>query len=141
MLTLEAHWQGGPQCFGSPYICAIGDTVTGGTHACCSWHGTGRLQQARCAYAWEMLCTACVLSLALLPTDSPLPACLPACLRAGEKGTQGSLEYLVYTNVLVGVAAQYGLKPVMDYGDPQLAALFDRVRRRCVWPGCLCVGG
>lgn len=30
MLTIEAHWQGGPECFGSPYICAIGDTVTGG---------------------------------------------------------------------------------------------------------------
>jgi mRNA (guanine-N7-)-methyltransferase len=73
MLTIEAHWQGGPQCFGSPYICAIGDTVTG-----------------------------------------------------RQKGTQGSLEYLVYTNVLVGVAAQYGLRPVLDYGDPQLAALFDR---------------
>ena len=33
----------------------------------------------------------------------------------------------MYKNVLVGVAAQYGLKPVLDYGDPQLAALFDRV--------------
>lgn len=30
MLTIEAHWQGEPACFGSPYICAIGDTVTGG---------------------------------------------------------------------------------------------------------------
>lgn len=72
MLTIEAHWKKGPQCFGSPYICAIGDTVTG-----------------------------------------------------GEKGTQGSYEYLVYSNALVGVAAQYGLKPVLDYADPQLAGLFD----------------
>ncbi|KAL4442986.1 hypothetical protein ABPG77_008477 [Micractinium sp. CCAP 211/92] len=72
MLTIEAHWQGTPGCFGSPYICAIGDTVTG-----------------------------------------------------GEKGTQGSYEYLVYSNVLVGVAAQYGLRPVLDYGDPALAELFE----------------
>ncbi|KAL4457714.1 hypothetical protein ABPG75_012579 [Micractinium tetrahymenae] len=72
MLTIEAHWQGNPGCFGSPYICAIGDTVTG-----------------------------------------------------GEKGTQGSYEYLVYSNVLVGVAAQYGLRPVLDYGDPALAELFE----------------
>ncbi len=35
MLRIEAHWQGPPQCFGSPYICAIGDTVTSGMlHAC-----------------------------------------------------------------------------------------------------------
>lgn len=30
MLTVEAKWKGAPDCFGSPYICAIGDTVTGG---------------------------------------------------------------------------------------------------------------
>lgn len=30
MLTIEARWEGHPACFGSPYICAIGDTVTGG---------------------------------------------------------------------------------------------------------------
>lgn len=30
MLTIEARWAGQPGCFGSPYICAIGDTVTGG---------------------------------------------------------------------------------------------------------------
>lgn len=46
---------------------------------------------------------------------------------AGEKGTQGSYEYLVYSNVLVGVAAQYGLRPVLDYGDPALAELFEVV--------------
>lgn len=30
MLKVEARWQGQPQPFGSPYVCAIGDTVTGG---------------------------------------------------------------------------------------------------------------
>ena len=70
MLTIEAHWKGQPQCFGSPYICAIGDTVTG-----------------------------------------------------GDKGTAGSYEYLVYSNVLAGVAAQVGLKPVLDYDDEELEAM------------------
>ncbi|PSC71583.1 Golgi apparatus membrane ECHIDNA [Micractinium conductrix] len=73
MLTIEAHWKGMPEVFGSPYICAIGDTVTG-----------------------------------------------------GEKGTQGSYEYLVYTNVLAGVAAQYGLKPVLQYDDADLDHMFER---------------
>lgn len=30
----------------------------------------------------------------------------------------------------VGVAAQFGLKPVLDYGDPNLASMFDPVRRK-----------
>lgn len=64
MLTIEARWKGMPSTFGSPYICAIGDTVTG-----------------------------------------------------GEEGTEGSLEYLVYQNVLVGVAKEYGLEPVIQYDD------------------------
>jgi len=72
MLRIEARWQGTPATFGSPYICAIGDTVTG-----------------------------------------------------GEQGTEGSLEYLVYQNVLIGVAAQYGLRPVLDYGDAALEGCFD----------------
>jgi 2-polyprenyl-3-methyl-5-hydroxy-6-metoxy-1,4-benzoquinol methylase len=67
MLTVEARWKGMPQPFGSPYICAIGDTVTG-----------------------------------------------------GEEGTEGSLEYLVYQSVLVGVAKEVGLEPVLDYQDPEL---------------------
>lgn len=67
MLKVEARWQGMPSTFGSPYICAIGDTVTG-----------------------------------------------------GEQGTEGSLEYLVYQNVLVHVAQQVGLDPVIDYQDPDL---------------------
>lgn len=67
MLTIEARWKGMPATFGSPYICAIGDTVTG-----------------------------------------------------GEEGTEGSLEYLVYQNVLVGVAKEYGLEPVTQYDDPAL---------------------
>ncbi len=33
MLHIEAHWVGQPQCFGSPYICSIGDTVTSGEQA------------------------------------------------------------------------------------------------------------
>lgn len=69
MLTIEARWKGMPATFGSPYICAIGDTVTG-----------------------------------------------------GEEGTEGSLEYLVYQNVLVGVAKEYGLVPVVQYDDPSLEA-------------------
>lgn len=72
MLRIEAKWQGMPAVFGSPYICAIGDTVTG-----------------------------------------------------GEQGTAGSLEYLVYENVLAGVAAQYGLKPVLDYQAPNLESCLD----------------
>ena len=72
MLKIEARWEGAPSTFGSAYVCAIGDTVTG-----------------------------------------------------GEKGTEGSLEYLVYRNVLQGVAAQVGLKPVLDYGDPEMEAMFD----------------
>jgi len=72
MLKIEARWEGAPNTFGSAYVCAIGDTVTG-----------------------------------------------------GEKGTEGSLEYLVYRNVLQGVAAQYGLKPVLQYNDYELEELFD----------------
>jgi len=67
MLKIEARWQGLPATFGSPYICAIGDTVTG-----------------------------------------------------GEQGTEGSLEYLVYQNVLVHVAAEFDLEPVYDYEDTEL---------------------
>ncbi|RMZ57007.1 hypothetical protein APUTEX25_002239, partial [Auxenochlorella protothecoides] len=72
MLTVEARWKGSPGCFGSAYICAIGDTVTG-----------------------------------------------------SEKGTEGSLEYLVYSNVFVGVAAQYGLVPVLQYDMPSLENVLD----------------
>lgn len=72
MLKIEARWEGAPNVFGSAYVCAIGDTVTG-----------------------------------------------------GEKGTEGSLEYLVYRNVLQGVAAQYGLKPVLQYNDAELEGMFD----------------
>ena len=73
MLRIEARWVGSPQTFGSPYLCAIGDTVTGGE----------------------------------------------------VSNTVGSLEYLVYSNVLQGVAAQYGLRPVLDYQEPRLEDLFD----------------
>lgn len=72
LLYIEAKWHGAPATFGSPYICAIGDTVTG-----------------------------------------------------GEKNTSGSYEYLVYSNVLVGVAAQVGLEPVIHYGDPDLENCFE----------------
>ncbi len=72
MLKIEARWEGSPSTFGSAYVCAIGDTVTG-----------------------------------------------------GEKGTEGSLEYLVYRNVLQGVAARFGLKPVLQYNDEELEGMFD----------------
>ncbi|KDD75388.1 hypothetical protein H632_c707p0, partial [Helicosporidium sp. ATCC 50920] len=72
MLSLSARWEGAPACFGSPYVCAIGDTVTG-----------------------------------------------------DERGTQGSFEYLVYTNVLVGVAAAAGLHPVRRYASAELEAMFE----------------
>lgn len=72
MLRIEARWAGAPATFGSPYLCSIGDTVTG-----------------------------------------------------DERGTEGSLEYLVYQNVLVGVASQCGLEPVLDYEDLDLEAHFD----------------
>jgi mRNA (guanine-N7-)-methyltransferase len=72
MLRIEARWEGPPKSFGSPYICAIGDTVTG-----------------------------------------------------GDKGTEGSLEYLVYTSTLVAVAGMYGLKPVLEYDDDTLAVALD----------------
>eukprot|EP00192_Tetraselmis_astigmatica_P011523 CAMPEP_0117693476 /NCGR_PEP_ID=MMETSP0804-20121206/26897_1 /TAXON_ID=1074897 /ORGANISM="Tetraselmis astigmatica, Strain CCMP880" /LENGTH=374 /DNA_ID=CAMNT_0005507025 /DNA_START=305 /DNA_END=1427 /DNA_ORIENTATION=- len=42
---------------------------------------------------------------------------------AGVKG-KGSFEYLVFRNVLEGVAAQFNLYPVKDYGDPEMASLF-----------------
>lgn len=66
LLTLEARWTGPPACFGSPYVCAIGDTVTDGS-------GTG---------------------------------------------TEGSLEYLVYSNVLLALAKSVGLEPVYDIDAP-----------------------
>lgn len=72
MLQIEAKWQGAPATFGSPYLCAIGDTVTG-----------------------------------------------------GDKNTSGSYEYLVYSNVLVAVAAQVGLKPVLRYEDDALEECFE----------------
>ena len=72
LLKIEARWEGPPSTFGSAYVCAIGDTVTG-----------------------------------------------------GERGTEGSLEYLVYRNVLQGVAAQCGLEPVVNYEDGELEGMFD----------------
>jgi mRNA (guanine-N7-)-methyltransferase len=72
MLRIQPRWAGAPAAFGSPYLCAIGDTVTG-----------------------------------------------------SEKDTEGSLEYLVYGSVLAGVAAQHGLRPVLNYQDPAMEGLFD----------------
>ncbi len=54
---------------------------------------------------------------------------------AAEKGTEGSLEYLVYSNVFVGVAAQYGLVPVLQYDMPSLENVLDPVRRLGVQGG------
>jgi hypothetical protein len=72
MLRVEAHWRGAPAPFGSPYVCAIGDTVT-----------------------------------------------------AGDKGTAGSFEYLVYARVLEGVAAEVGLRPVLAFDDAELEAMLE----------------
>lgn len=72
MLTVEARWKGAPEPFGSPYLCAIGDTVTG-----------------------------------------------------AEKGTEGSLEYLVYSSIFAQVAATFGLVPVLRYDAPDLERLLD----------------
>ena len=41
---------------------------------------------------------------------------------------EGSLEYLVYSSALAGVAAQHGLTPVTDWGAPELEDSFDEVR-------------
>ena len=92
MLTLEAHWQGGPQCFGSPYICAIGDTVTGGAHlACtrCPLSPRGVLvppwlpPTVASANPASLEFTAPCLLITPLPACLPsLSACLPACLLA-----------------------------------------------------------
>lgn len=41
----------------------------------------------------------------------------------------GSYEYLVYSNVFVGVAGQFGLVPIIDYKMPELTRLLDPVRR------------
>ncbi len=54
-------------------------------------------------------------------------ACLHMLVGAGDIGSSGSLEYLVYFNALEGVAAKYGLRLVTDYGDPALNAMFERV--------------
>ena len=54
---------------------------------------------------------------------------LYALVGAGDIGSSGSLEYLVYFNALEGVAAKYGLRLVADYGDPALDAMFERVSR------------
>ncbi len=48
----------------------------------------------------------------------------PGILDANE----GSLEYLVYSSALAGVAAQHGLTPVTDWGAPALEDFFDEVR-------------
>ena len=72
------------------------------------------------------------------PITLPAPTTTPP-LSAGEKGTQGSYEYLVYSNALVGVAARYGLRPVLDYGDPALAELFEAVRLLvALWTNVCC---
>ena len=113
MLSIEARWEGTPSCFGSPYICAIGDTVTGGEA-----RGSPPLPPA--------ISRSPTCCRSRPPTPRLSPPCCPNA--AGEKGTEGSLEYLVYSNVLVQLAAQVGLRPVLDYGDAQLAALFEKVR-------------
>ena len=115
MLKIEARWQGQPGCFGSPYICAIGDTVTGGAQ------GRGVALGA----SWQQPGHPFTLRL------------LPHSAGAGEKGTEGSLEYLVYSTPFVAVAAQYGLRPVLQYDCPPLDDLLDPVRA-LLRPPCWC---
>lgn len=45
----------------------------------------------------------------------------------GVGATEGSYEYLVFNSTLIGVAAKHGLKPVCDWGDPELVGCFDEV--------------
>jgi hypothetical protein len=62
------------------------------------------------------------------------PNAIPHVRVAGEQQTVGSFEYLVYSSTLVGVAAQFGLKPVLDFKHSTLAALFEEVCAS-VWSG------
>ena len=69
MLTIEAHWKGMPEVFGSPYICAIGDTVTGGAHT------TGGLQLMRgCCSAAAQLMHGCCCCWSASPARLLMPA-------------------------------------------------------------------
>jgi len=74
MLYLKKHWKGQPSVFGSPFTCAIADTVTSG----------------------------------------------------GQTGEDisGSFEYLVFFNVIEGVAKEFNLELVTKYDNPDLDALF-----------------
>lgn len=71
MLTIEARWEGQPACFGSPYICAIGDTVTGGALRC------SEAQGVPCCYlavaAGEPRRGGLAASLLAVPFEGPLP--------------------------------------------------------------------
>lgn len=66
LLTIEKKWKGKEQCFGSPFLFSIGDTVTEGK----------------------------------------------------------SLEYLVFFNVFIGIASQFNLFPVSDWGNEDIDRLF-----------------
>jgi hypothetical protein len=135
MLRVEARWQGQPACFGSPYICAIGDTVTGSelkkggrAAACCA----GRQREGCSLLLLLLLCAPLRLQPAagMPASGQPTLAHAPTHTHpAGEKGTEGSLEYLVYGNVLVQLAGQYGLRPVLRYDCPALDELLEEVRR------------
>jgi hypothetical protein len=46
---------------------------------------------------------------------------------AGVGTGEGSYEYLVFNNTLIGVAAKHGLRPLTDWGDPDLNECFDEV--------------
>jgi mRNA (guanine-N7-)-methyltransferase len=60
-LELRKHWTGTPQCFGSPYLFSLRDTVT------------------------------------------------------EVKSDNAPYEFLVFNNVILGLAQQYGMRPVVDY--------------------------
>lgn len=54
---------------------------------------------------------------------SPYQVSIADTVTEGEGG--GSYEYLVFFNVLQALAREFGLEPLEDYGDPELAACFE----------------
>ena len=118
-----AHGQPPPAVFGSAYTCAIGDTVTAG--------GFGNPQQSGQAHSSRrrkrrphFVCLEHHVTFCAIAWDQ-----VAWC--AGQGESQGSFEYLVYENVLKGVAQSLGLQPVRDYG-PGLDRFFDEVSLVCI---------
>lgn len=102
------------------------------------WHGVGGPSDSCDAPSCRPSATPALVNHSVLPrlmrAMALAPDAIPHVCVAGEQQTVGSFEYLVYSSTLVGVAAQFGLKPVLDYKHGTLAALFEEV---CafVWSG------